>query len=39
MKKNQLSFLKEKLRDLEIDEEFQDEIIQSVKENSNENDG
>ena len=29
-------FLKEKLRDLEIDEEFQDEIIEAVKENSNE---
>lgn len=29
-------FLKEKLRNLEIDEEFQDEIIKMVKENSNE---
>jgi len=31
-----IDFFKEKLRDLEIDEEFQDEIIQAVKENSNE---
>jgi len=32
-----VSFLKEKLKDLEIDEDFQDEIIRVVKENSNEN--
>ena len=32
-----VSFLKEKLKDLEIDEDFQDEIIRAVKENSNEN--
>ena len=31
-----IDFLKDKLRDLEIDEEFQDEIIQAVKENSSE---
>jgi len=31
-----IDFLKEKLRDLEIDEEFQAEVIQAVKENSNE---
>ena len=32
-----VSFLKEKLKNLEIDEDFQEEIIQSIKENSNEN--
>ena len=31
-----IGFLKEKLKDLEIDEEFQDEIIQEVKKNPNE---
>ena len=35
-KEKPTDFLKEKLRDLEIDEEFQDEIIKVVKENSNE---
>ena len=35
-KEKPIDFLKEKLKDLEIDEEFQNEIIQEVKKNSSE---